>query len=451
MGRKMSVHPIEFRYGTDEMKAIWSEERKLHYLLRVEVALSKAEADLGVIPKEAADQIEEAAAKITLTRVAEIEERIHHDMMAVVEAIAEKIQADADFVHYGATSNDIIDTALALQLSDSSKILKSKLVRLRNILVNLADENKDRVCAARTHGQIAVPTTYGLRFAVWAMEIHRHLQRLLEARRRIEVGQMTGAVGTQAAFGKHAAEIQARTLNLLGLQSVEVSTQVIQRDRHAEYVMVLANIATSLEKIFTEVRTLQRSEIAEVSEGFGKAQVGSSTMPHKRNPIKSEQICGLARIVRSFVMPALENNTLWDERDLTNSSSERIIFPEATILADHILTLSINVLGNLTFNEQNIKRNLNLMKGLNLSEAVMMHLAKKIGRQRAHETIRSATMNAYESGDTLTKALLKEPLLAEHLTKEQLERMVRPENYIGTAPQQVDRVVTLLRQDECLE
>jgi adenylosuccinate lyase len=451
MGRKMSVHPIEFRYGTDEMKAIWSQERKLHYLLRVEVALSKAEADLGIIPKEAADQIEKAAGKITLTRVAEIEERIHHDMMAVVEAIAEKIQADADFVHYGATSNDIIDTALALQLSDSSKILKSKLVRLRNILVNLADENKDRVCAARTHGQIAVPTTYGLRFAVWAMEIHRHLQRLSEARRRIEVGQMTGAVGTQAAFGKHAAEIQARTLNLLGLQAVEVSTQVIQRDRHAEYVMLLANIATSLEKIFTEIRTLQRSEIAEIFEGFSKTQVGSSTMPHKRNPIKSEQVCGLARVVRSFVISALENNTLWDERDLTNSSSERIMFPEATILTDHIITLSINVLGNLTFNERNIKRNLNLMKGLNMSEAVMMHLAKKIGRQRAHEIIRSATMNAYSSGDTLTEALLKEPLLAEHLTKEQLERMVRPENYIGTAPQQVDRVVTILRQDECLE
>jgi len=447
----MSVHPIEFRYGTYEMKAIWSQERKLRYLLRVEVALSKAEAELGVIPKEAADQIEEAAGEITLTRVTEIEEEIHHDMMAVVEAIAEKIHAEADYVHYGATSNDIIDTALALQLHDSCKVLKSKLIRLRNVLINLADENKERVCAARTHGQIAVPTTYGLRFAVWAMEIHRHLQRLSETRSRIEVGQMTGAVGTQAAFGKQAFEIQARTLKLLGLQSVEVSTQVIQRDRHAEYVMLLANIATSLEKIFTEIRTLQRSEIAEVSEGFGKAQVGSSTMPHKRNPIKSEQICGLARVVRSFVMPALENNTLWDERDLTNSSCERIIFPEATILSDHIVTLSINVLGNLKFNEQNIRRNLNLMKGLNMSEAVMMHLAKKIGRQHAHEIIRSAAMNAYESGDTISEALLKEPLLAEHLTKEQLEWMVRPENYVGTAPQQVERVVTLLRQDECLE
>jgi len=447
----MSVHPIEFRYGTSEMKAIWTEEQRLRYLLRVEVALSRAEAELGVIPKEAADQIEEASAKVTLARVAEIEAEVHHDIMAVVEAIAEKIHADADYVHFGATSNDIIDTALALQLSDSSKILKSKLVRLKDVLANLAEEHKDRVCAARTHGQIAVPTTYGLRFAVWAMEIHRHLRRLLEARNRIEVGQMTGAVGTQAAFGKHAIEIQTRTLKLLGLRSVEVSTQVIQRDRHAEYVMLLANIATSLEKIFTEVRTLQRSEIGEVSESFGKTQVGSSTMPHKKNPIKSEQICGLARVVRSFVTPALENNTLWDERDLTNSSSERIIFPEAIILTDHIVTLSINVLGNLLFNEQNIKRNLELMKGLNMSEAVMIQLARKIGRQRAHKIVRSAAMNAYASGDTLAEALLKEPILAEHFTKEQLEWVMRPENYVGTAPQQVERVVTLLRQDECLE
>jgi len=447
----MSVHPIESRYGTSEMKSIWNEERKLHYLLEVEVALAKAEADLGFISRKSADEIEKAASTVTLTRVAEIEAEIHHDMMAVVKAISEQTDAETDYTHYGATSNDIIDTALALQLRDSSRILATKLNRLRDVLVNLADENKDRVCAARTHGQIAVPTTYGMRFAVWAMEIDRHSHRLSEARKRIEVGQMTGAVGTQAAFGKQGIEIQARTLELLGLASVEISTQVIQRDRHAEYMMLLANIATSLEKIFTEIRTLQRSEIAEISEGFGKTQVGSSTMPHKRNPIKSEQICGLARVVRSFVIPSLENNTLWDERDLTNSSSERIIFPEATILTDHIITLSVNVLGNLEFNEERIKQNLNLMRGLNMSEAVMMQLAKKTGRQRAHEIIRTATMKAYEHGDALSDALLKQPLITEHFSKDQLEWMVRPENYIGTAIQQVERVVTLLRQNECQE
>jgi adenylosuccinate lyase len=447
----MSIHPIESRYGTIEMKAIWSNERKLRYLLEVEVALAKAEADLELIPTKAAYQIEQAASKVSLKRVTEIEDKIHHDVMAVVKAVSEQLDSEADYVHYGATSNDILDTALALQLRDSIKILGKKLARLKGILVRLAEENKNRVCAARTHGQIAVPTTYGLRFAVWAMEIERHSRRLSQARERIEVGQMTGAVGTQAAFGKYGIDVQARTLELLGLTPVEVSTQVIQRDRHAEYSMLLAGIATSLEKIFTEVRTLQRSEIAEISESFGKAQVGSSTMPHKRNPIRSEQICGLARVIRSSVLPSLENNTLWDERDLTNSSCERIILPEATILADHIITLSINVLDNLEFHEEHIKRNLDVMRGLNMSEAVMMQLAKKIGRQRAHEIVRSAAMKAYESGQILTDALLKEPVVAEHFTRAQLDWIVKPENYIGTAVQQVGYVIELLKQNQCQE
>ncbi|MGZ4903657.1 MAG: adenylosuccinate lyase [Halobacteriota archaeon] len=447
----MPVHPIEYRYGTREMKRVWSEESKLLYLLRVEVALATAEADLNVIPEAAAKQIAHAAEKVSVKRVREIEKSISHDVMAVVQAVSEQLNVDADYVHYGATSSDIIDTSLSLQLQDSLGILVPKLKKLRSVLVNLADENKLRVCAGRTHGQIAVPTTYGMRFAVWAMEIDRHLQRIWEARSRIEVGQITGAVGTQAAFGKRGVEVQARTLELLGLRPVEVSTQVIQRDRYAEYVMLLANLATTLEKMFTEIRTLQRSEIGEISEGFGKGQVGSSTMPHKRNPIKSEQICGLARVIRSFVIPALENNILWDERDLTNSSSERIIFPEVTILTDHIATLATNVLGNLQFHDSEIKRNLDLMGGLNMSEAVMIQLANKIGRQRAHEVVRLASMRAYESDETLVNALLKEPAVTEHLTKEQLEWMTRPENYIGTAVQQVESVVALLRQEKCLE
>ncbi len=447
----MPVHPIEYRYGTREMKRVWTDESKLSYMLKVEVALATAEADLNIIPEAAAKQITHAAEKVSVTRVQEIEKRISHDVMAVVQAVSEQLRADADYVHYGATSSDILDTSLSLQLQDSLRILVTKLKKLRGVLVNLAGENKLRVCAGRTHGQIAVPTTYGMRFAVWAMEIDRHLQRIWEARSRIEVGQVTGAVGTQAAFGKRGIEVQARTLELLGLRPVEVSTQVIQRDRYAEYVMLLANLATTLEKVFTEIRILQRSEIGEISEGFGKGQVGSSTMPHKRNPIKSEQICGLARVVRSFVLPCLENNTLWDERDLTNSSSERIIFPEVTILTDHIVTLATNVLGNLEFHDSNIKRNLDLMRGLNMSEAVMIELANKIGRQRAHEVVRLASMRAYESDETLVNALLKEPAVTEHLTKEQLEWMIRPENYIGTAVQQVESVVALLRQEKCLE
>ncbi len=242
----MPVHPIEYRYGTREMKRIWDEESKLSYMLRVEVALATAEADLKIIPREAATQIARAAEKVKIKRVREIEADINHDVMAVVQAVSEQLSGAVDFVHYGATSSDIIDTSMSLQLRDSLQILVTKLKKLRGVLVTLADENKLRVCAARTHGQIAVPTTYGMRFAVWAMEIDRHLERIWEARNRIEVGQISGAVGTQAAFGTRGIEVQARTLELVGLRAVEVSTQIIQRDRYAEYVMLLANVAASL-------------------------------------------------------------------------------------------------------------------------------------------------------------------------------------------------------------
>lgn len=450
-GRKMPIHPIEYRYGTSEMKDIWSEENKLQYVLEVERALAKAEADLGMIPKRAAKSICKATEKVTLSRVKEIEDEIHHDMMAIVRAISEKIDLEDDYVHYGATSNDILDTSLALQFRDALKILELKLVRLLKVLVIQADKHKTLVCAGRTHGQIAIPTTYGLRFAIWAKETERHLLRLGQLYSRVVVGQLTGAVGTQAAFGKRGLEVQEKMMASLEIGHVEVSSQVIQRDRHAEYVMFLANVATTLDKICVEIRTLQRSEIAEVSETFGRRQIGSSTMPHKRNPIRSEQVCGLARVIRAYVLPALENNTLWDERDLTNSSCERIIIPEATILTDHILTLSINIIGNLQLDKNNIEKNLKLMRGLNMGEAVMIYLAKKIGRQRAHEIIRAATLKAYESGENLVEALSKEPMVAEYLSAEQIAWMMRPENYIGTAIEQVDRVVSKLRNAYCQE
>jgi adenylosuccinate lyase len=447
----MPIHPIEYRYGTSEMKDIWSEENKLQYVLEVEAALAKAEADLEIIPKRAAKSIFKAIEKVKLSRVKEIEDEIHHDMMATVRAISEKIDLEDDYVHYGATSNDILDTALALQFRDALKILELKLVRLLKVLIIQADKHKTLVCAGRTHGQIAIPTTYGLRFAIWAKEVERHLTRLGQLYSRVVIGQLTGAVGTQAAFSKRGVEVQEKMMASLGIGHVEVSSQVIQRDRHAEYVMFLANVATTLDKICVEIRTLQRSEIAEVSETFGRRQIGSSTMPHKRNPIRSEQVCGLARVIRAYVLPALENNTLWDERDLTNSSCERVIIPEATILTDHILTLSINIIGNLQLDKGNIEKNLKLMRGLNMGEAVMIYLAKRIGRQRAHEIIRSATMKAYESGENLVEALSKEPMVVEYLSAEQIAWMMRPENYIGTAVEQVEQVVSKLRNAYCQE
>jgi adenylosuccinate lyase len=442
----MAIHPIEYRYGTPEMKQVWSEESKLNKLLLVEAALAKAEADVGMIPKTAADKIAESINSVKLERVNEIEDEINHDMMAVVLALSERC-GDADkWVHFGATSNDILDTQLALQIKDSIKLLRQKAIYVRDALVDKAEEHKNTVCVGRTHGQIGVPTTYGLRFAVWASEMDRHLQRLDELEPRAAVGQMTGAVGTQAAFGPDGIEIQRRVMEYLDLGSVEVSTQIIQRDRHAEFVMWMANTATTLDKICVELRSLQRSEIAEVEESFGKKQVGSSTMPHKRNPIKSEQVCGLARIIRGMVEPELLNNTLWDERDLTNSSSERIIFPETCVLTDHILKLTEGIITNLRFYPENIKRNLNLLNGLNMGEAVMIELAKRgVGRQEAHEIVRVCAMEAHETGRHMKDVLMSKVEVTEYISPGEIEAIMDPEKYIGTAVEQVEAVVERIR------
>jgi len=444
----MAIHPIEYRYGTEEMKFVWSEENRLHKLMMVEAALAKAEADIGLIPKKAADIISASTGLVELDRVKEIEDEIHHDMMAVVIGISEKCPEDAGkWVHFGATSNDILDTATGLQLKEAVQILEDKMHRLLDVLLMQADAHKHTVCAARTHGQIGVPTTYGLRFAIWASEVARHIERLEQLKPRLLVGQMTGAVGTQAAFGKDGIEIQKRVMQYLEIGSVDVSNQIIQRDRHAEFVMWMANTVTTLDKIGVEIRSLQRTEIAEVEESFRKKQVGSSTMPHKRNPIKSEQICGLARIVRAMVEPELLNNTLWDERDLTNSSCERIVFPEACVLTDHIIKLGIGVIENLRFYPENIRRNLNLLRGLNMGEAVMIELAKRgVGRQEAHEIVRSSAMEAHETGKHFKEVLLSKTDVANYLTEEDINSLVDPDRYIGTAVEQVEAVVEKLKR-----
>ena len=445
----MAIHPIEYRYGTDEMKFVWSEANRLEKIMKVEAALARAEADIGMIPKEAADIIEASIGSVELERVKEIEDEIHHDMMAVVVAISEKCEEDADkWVHFGATSNDMLDTATGLQLKEAVKVLENKIRKLLDVLLLQAETHKKLVCAGRTHGQIGVPTTYGLRFAIWASEIARHIERLEQLKPRLIVGQMTGAVGTQAAFGKDGIEIQKRVMQYLEIGSVDVSNQIIQRDRHAEFVMWMANTVTTLDKIAVEIRTLQRSEIAEVEESFRKKQVGSSTMPHKRNPIKSEQICGLARIVRAMIEPELQNNTLWDERDLTNSSCERIVFPEACVLTDHIIKLAIGVIENLRFYPENIRRNLDLLRGLNMGEAVMIELAKRgVGRQEAHELVRSSAMEAHETGKHFKDILLANPNVANYLSEDDIINLVDPDRYIGTSVEQVEAVVAKLKRN----
>ncbi|VVB90165.1 Argininosuccinate lyase [uncultured archaeon] len=445
----MAIHPIEYRYGHPEMKAVWTEESRLQKMLSVEAALAKAEALVGFIPRGTDEKIAAGAEKVTLSRVKDIEDEIHHDVMAVVLALAEQSDDAGKWVHFGATSNDILDTATALQIKDAILILRKETVKLRSILLDMALFHKNTVCAGRTHGQIGIPTTYGLRFAIWASEVDRHIERLDQLAPRAAVGKMSGAVGTQAAFGKKGIEIQRKTMEFLEITAADVSNQIIQRDRHAEFVMWMANIATTLDKICIEIRSLARSEIAEVEESFGKKQVGSSTMPHKRNPIKSEQVCGLARIIRAMVEPELRNNTLWDERDLTNSSCERIVFPESAVLTDHIIRLAATILQNLRFYPENIRKNLDLLNGLNMGEAIMMELSRKgVGRQEAHEIVRQCAMSARESGMHMKDAFARNETVSKYMTGSEITRIMNPDNYIGTAVEQVESLVAKLKKRE---
>ncbi len=442
------IHPIEGRYGRPEVKALFDEERRLQYVLDVEAALARAHASVGNIPKDAAKEITlKASTKyVSAMRVKAIEAEINHDVMAVVKALSEQCGGAGKYVHLGATSNDITDTALALQLRDYSAFLEEGLLKLRSSFSKKAGEHIRTVCIGRTHAQHAVPTTYGLKFAIYAMEVDRHVERLREARKRVLVGQMTGAVGTQAALGRNAAKIQAKVMEELGLGSVEVSNQVIQRDRHAEFMLLLAIISETLNKFAIEVRNLQRTEIDELREGFGKKQVGSSTMPHKMNPIYAERIGGVSRVVKADAMAALDNIPLWHERDLTNSSCERIIIPEACILTDYILGLSINLVDNLVFNPANIRRNLGLTDGRIMAESIMMKMAGKgFGRQEAHEIVRECALRSYREAQPFRELLLADKAVAKCLTVEEVDEALDPEKYVGTAVEQVEAALKKLK------
>ncbi|MFZ0004515.1 MAG: adenylosuccinate lyase [Methanoregula sp.] len=438
----MAIHPIENRYGTPEMRAVWSEENRFACVVAVESALAQAEAAQGMIPVEAAGEIAKNAQGASLSRAKAIEEEISHDMMAIVKAISEVCGESGRWVHYGATSNDILDTATGLQLAQALDLIDAKLRKLLGVLVRRSEETITLVAVGRTHGQQGVPTTYGLRFAIWASEVGRHIERLEQLRPRVAVGQMTGAVGTQAALGPKGMEVQAAMMEILHLSPVDVSNQVISRDRYAEYFMFLAGIATTLDKIGVEIRSLQRTEIGEVEEAFGANQVGSSTMPHKRNPIKSEQVCGLARIVRASVEPALLNNTIWDERDLTNSSCERVIFPEASILTDHCLRLMTTVLDKLEINRAAIRRNLGFLHGINMAESVMIELTRRgMNRQDAHERVRMASMQALAESRPLADVLREDQEVLRYCSRKDLETLLAPDTYIGTSVAQVNHVI----------
>ena len=442
----MAIHPIEFRYGTPEMKSVWEAENKLQKMLEVEAALAEAEAQMGLVPEEAAREIRSKASTqyVTSARVAEIEKETNHDIASIVKALAEVCDNDAgEYVHFGATSNDIIDSSQSLLLRDSIDIIQEKVARLAKIVLKLADENKKTVCIGRTHGQHALPTTYGMKFALWADELHRQYERLEACKGRLCVGMMTGAVGTTAALGEDGLNVHLKVSEILGLPAVKISNQVVQRDNHAEYILDLANLASTLDKIALEIRNLQRTEIKELGESFDpEKQVGSSTMPHKMNPITAERICGVSRIVKAYPSPALQNNALWHERDLTNSSSERIMLPEASILTDYILNLTIRLMEKLVFYPENIERNLNLTGGLIMAERFMAELTRKgMGRQSAYTLVRKCALEANKSGASLKDVVLKQEAITDYLSPEEVEDIMDPHTYLGSSVQIVEMIL----------
>jgi len=447
------INPVETRYRT-EIANIFTEDKKLANWLKVEAVLAKAHAKLGNIPQEAADEIFKKAnlQYVKLNRVKEIDREIHHDLMAMVKALAEQCEGDAGkYIHLGATSYDIEDTATALQLKEAISYIIKSLKKLIIALIKVIDDKKNLVCIGRTHGQHAIPTTYGMRFGVWAYEIDRHIDRLKETLNRITFGKMSGAVGTMASFGEKGIEIQNIVTKELDLHPTLIANQIIQRDRHAEVIFITSLIGQSLAKISRQIRVLQRNEIAEMFEPFKKSQVGSSTMPHKRNPHKSERICSLARLLKSNVIPALDNMVLEDERDLTNSANERIIFPENFILLDFMINQLTEIILGVEFDEFKIEENLNLTKGASLSEKVMVNLVKKgIGRQEGHEILRKAAIKAKNENILIKEILYKNPIIMEVLSKNEIDELLDPHKYIGKALEQTENILNVLKNKYAL-
>lgn len=438
--------PLDYRYGRPAMKSIFSESSRIQYQMKVEAALARAHASMGTISKEDAAEITRVATLdiVSVGRIKEIEKDTNHDLMAMVKAMTEKCNGTAGkYVHLGATSNDIVDTATALQIKDALELIGEDLDELLYVFAKVAKRERDTLEIGRTHAQFAIPITFGFKVSGYIAELLRHRERIIQIMPRACAGKMAGAVGTGAALGKNFFKLQTAVMADLGLTYEPAATQVVGRDRYTELICLLANIATSLERYGTEVRNLQRSEIAEVSEAFNAAkQVGSSTMAQKRNPIMSENICGLARILRGFVSPTFENQVLWHERDLSNSSAERFTLPHVFVIMDEMLIKTAKVWKGLEIHADKMLANINMARGLIMAEPVMMKLTEKgVGRQDAHEMIRSASMVAEEKKINLKDALLDREDVMRHLTARELDAAMDPANYVGGSREITDKMV----------
>ena len=400
------------------MGKIWSLENKYQKWLEVELACVDVLAERGIIPQSAAKVIKEKA-DFNVEQIDKIERKVKHDVVAFTTSVAEFVGPESRYIHYGLTSSDVVDTALALQLKEASNLLTEDLASLSAVLHKRAHEFKRTVMVGRTHGVHAEPTTFGLKMAVWYEESSRNIRRLSAAVECIQVGKLSGAVGT---FAHLEPEVEESVCKKLGLRADPISTQIVQRDRHGEFLSVLALIAASLEKIATEIRGLQRTEVREVEEYFAAGQKGSSAMPHKRNPVTCEQICGLARVVRSNLQAGLENITLWHERDISHSSVERVILADSTILVDYLLNKTTQLIERLFVYPERMLENLNLTKGLIFSGQLLLELTHKgISREQAYEWVQRNAMQVWVEGEEFKNLVLKDKEITQNLTLTEIE------------------------------
>jgi adenylosuccinate lyase len=420
------------RYSRPEMKEVWSDESKFDKWLEVEIAVCEAWAEIGAIPRKAIPKIK--MARCNIKRMEEILKETRHDMTAFLGAVAESLGDESRFIHLGLTSSDVMDTATSLQLREAADILIQDIKELTAVLAQRAIEHKYTVMIGRTHGVHAEPTSFGLKLALWVEEMRRNLHRLTEARKTIAVGKISGAVGTYATV---SPQIEQSACHKLGLEPAPISNQVLQRDRHAQFITALAITAGSLEKFATEIRSLQKTEVREVEEPFGSGQTGSSAMPHKRNPELTERVCGLARLIRGHALTSLENIALWHERDISHSSNERIILPDACLALDYILALFTSVMRRLQVYPHRMKKNLELTRGLVFSQRVMLALIEKgLSRQAAYEIVQRNAMKAWKGNRNFLGLLKADAEVKSRLPESELEGLFDYQHYL----QHVDEI-----------
>ncbi|KAG2472062.1 MAG: Adenylosuccinate lyase [Nitrosopumilales archaeon] len=434
----MAILPIDSgRYGTKEMVTIFKEQKKVDYQLEIEGATAVSQSEIGIIPKTVGTNILKTArsGKITVKRIKQLEAKSDHDTAALVEALSEKCKSAArPWIHYGLTSNDLVDTSNSMQMKDALVIIQPKVAKLAILLAKKATKYKNVPAVGRTHGQHASIISFGLKFANWASEMSKHLERIEEMKKRVLICKTLGVVGTGSLMGSKAVDVQKRVAKRLKLFPAEVTTQIIPREGYAEYVFQLALLGATLEKIAVEIRNLQRTEIGEVLEHFKKGQMGSSAVPVKRNPIKSERISSLSKLLRSHIGPSFENIPLWHERDLSNSANERFIIPMCSILLDEMIESMIQIIQHLYVDEIKVEKNLHITKGQIFAEFVLQALIKKgVPRMSAYKDVQRIAFSANGNDIHFIDAIKKDKKISSKLSEKEIKRIFSPENHLGAS------------------